>query len=365
MVPAIYYHDIFLFVVSLMTIILCTQYAGYTSNRWTSAKKSSWKGVFLFTLFMVVFIGLRPRSEIFADMMGYVTATEEGWWDIDDIRWDTNYLFVPLMFFLSSLHASGEVAMLVLAFIYFGAAMLATSKIFPKDKLLAMVVYCGAFITFANATNGMKAGCATALFLCAVAYFENKIASILFLFLSLGFHHAAQLLLVVYVICYFYRKHSVYLVFWCICLLLAILRITYFQTLFGAWTDDHGAEYLLIEATNRDSGFGGKTGFRYDFVLYSLVPIVLGYYAIYKKNIRNNHYIFMLNVYTLTNAIWMLCMYAPFTNRIAALGWGLYSILILFPVLQPEWHKKNNNVVQIVAYSHLGFTLIMYYIYYQ
>ena len=72
----------------------------------------------------------------------------------------------------------------------------------------------------------------------------------------------------------------------------------------------------------------------------------------------------MLNVYTMTNAIWMLCMYASYTNRIAALGWGLYSILILYPVLQEQWHKKQNTIIQIAIFTHLGFTLVMHFIYY-
>ena len=364
MIPAEYYQDVYLLILTLMTLVLGVQYAGYSPNRWLSNSNTSWVGALLFTTCIIVFIGLRPQSEEFADMTGYIVSVEEGWWSLDEIRWDTNFIFVPMMYFLSTIHASGEVVMIVIASIYFGAALIATSKLFPKDRLLAIVVFCSAFITFCNATNGMKAGCATALFLCAVAYYENKIISILFLVLSLGFHHAAQLLIVVYIICHFYGNFRFYLSFWVICLILAIFHVTYFQMLFGTMTDDHGSEYLLIEATDKSSGFGGRTGFRYDFVIYSIVPIILGYYAIYKKNITSKHYLFMLNIYTLFNAIWMLCMYAAYTNRIAALGWGLYSILILYPVTQVQWHKKRNNIISIAAYCHLGFTLFMHIFYY-
>lgn len=364
MIPDVYYQDYYLLIVALATLVIGLRYAHYSTLELQQTRASSVKITISFTVLIILFIGLRPQSEMFPDMMGYITSVENEWWSLEEIRWDTNYLFVPLMFFLQTMKASGEVIMLVLASIYFGALLIAMNKLFPKHRLLAMIVYCGAFMTFSNATNGMKAGCATAFFICAIAYFESKPLFALFLFLSLGFHHAAQLLVVVYMLCYVYNNYRFYLVIWLICLILAILHITYFQMLFGSWTDDHGAEYLLIEATSRDSGFGGKVGFRYDFVLYSVVPMLLGYYSVYKKNIRSKHYLFMLNVYTMTNAIWMLCMYASYTNRIAALGWGLYSILILYPVLQEQWHKKQNTIIQIAIFTHLGFTLVMHFIYY-
>lgn len=365
MIPAEYYYDVYLIIISLFTFIIGQRYANHSPNWWANVKADSIIYVLTFTILISLFIGYRPVSDVFADMVGYVNAVEQERYDLDGIEWSDNYLFVPLMYYLSSvIHVSSEIAMLVLAAIYFGASMIATSKIFPKHKLFAMVVFCGAFFTFSGATNGMKAGCSTTLFLCAVAYYENKYLSLFFLFASLGFHHAAQLLIAVYIICRLYKNYRVYLYVWGVSLLIAALHITYFQHFFGSITDDQGAGYLLIEATDVQSGFGGRTGFRFDFILYSVVPILLGYYSIFEKNITSKFYIFMLNVYTLSNAIWMLCMYAPFTNRIASLGWGLYSILILYPVLQSEWHKEKNNVVLMAAYCHLGFTLIMHLIYY-
>ena len=235
MIPDVYYQDYYLLIVALATLVIGLRYAHYSTLELQQTRASSVKITISFTVLIILFIGLRPQSEMFPDMMGYITSVENEWWSLEEIRWDTNYLFVPLMFFLQTMKASGEVIMLVLASIYFGALLIAMNKLFPKHRLLAMIVYCGAFMTFSNATNGMKAGCATAFFICAIAYFESKPLFALFLFLSLGFHHAAQLLVVVYMLCYVYNNYRFYLVIWLICLILAILHITPFLKA-GSWT---------------------------------------------------------------------------------------------------------------------------------
>ncbi len=364
MILAEYYQDVYLLIITIMLIVVCNKYMYFSSTEWDNRQNIQNYSGWIFTILIALFVGLRPRSIVFADMGGYINAVDYGYYSNVEYSWDNNYVFSAMMFCLHKIGISGETGIIIIDLIYFGAASIALRKIFPKDHLLAMLVFCSAFITFTNATNGMKAGCATALFLCAVAYQEKRIISILFLFLSLGFHHAAQLLVAAYVVCVFYKNKKFYQIFWLACLVLAIFHVTYFQTLFGGMTDEHGAGYLLEFAGEGNSNFGGKLGFRYDFVIYSVVPIIVGYKAIKEKLIESQHYEFMLNVYTLVNAIWMLCMYMPYTNRMAALGWGLYSMLILYPAIYAEWSYGKNKVLQITVFAHLGFTLFMNVFYY-
>jgi hypothetical protein len=67
----------------------------------------------------------------------------------------------------------------------------------------------------------------------------------------------------------------------------------------------------------------------------------------------------------LLNALWMLCMYANFTNRIAALSWALYPIVIIYPYLSEKSNYPNKNMMfAVVMLLHLAFTLFMKFIYY-
>lgn len=365
MISAYIYQDLYLLLVTILTIFTSIHYSGLNPSRieFCDNKSSIIPSLFI-TICIVLYIGTRPVSIVFPDMSGYVAAVENGYFDLDNIRWDTNYVFVPLMVLMSSLKFSGTAAMIVIAAIYFGAALIAMRKFFPNDTYLAMLVFLAAFTTFSSATNGMKAGCATTLFLCAIAYRDNWITSLLFLVLSLGFHHAAQLLIAVFVVCSLYKNTGVYIIVWGVCLILALLHVTYFQTFFGGITDEQGAGYLLLDATSTESNWGGKIGFRYDFVLYSIVPILLGYYLVIKKDVKSSHFQFCINVYLLANAIWMLCMYAPYTNRIAALGWGLYPVLMIFPFLKTDWSRRQYVYLVYSVMGCLFFTLFMHFIYY-
>ena len=109
---------------------------------------------------------------------------------------------------------------------------------------------------------------------------------------------------------------------------------------------------------------------RYDFVLYSAIPIVLSWFHRKRYGFISNKYAFILNLYILLNSIWMLCIYANFTNRIAALSWSLYPIVILLPFVEERGGKtlyttyKKNRAIAKVLLCNLMFTLFMEIIYY-
>lgn len=363
MFAAEYYQGIYLFIVTFFTFFVLSRYKFQMVDLTFQSGGKGYFAALCFTLCMIVFIGLRPISGVFADMTGYANAMLDHRYEYMAPSWDSNYIFQPLMAFLSSHGAHPQTPILILAVINFGATFFAIKKMFPNDVMLMMLVYCGALTTFGGATNGLKSGCAMSIFLLALAYREKIFWFAVFLFLSMGFHHAMQLPIVACLICFFYKDTRVYMIIWLFCLLLALFHVTYFMGIFGDWTDEHGAEYLYTEAGSTSSTFGGKTGFRYDFVLYSLVPIVIGWITLRNRRELSQAYTFILNVYLLTNAIWMLCMYAEYTNRIANLSWGLYPILILYPFLKREWGTKNYKSFYYITIGHLAFTVLMFFLY--
>ena len=162
-----------------------------------------------------------------------------------------------------------------------------------------------------------------------------------------------------YVVVSIYRNPKVYLLFWLFCLLIALLHIGFFQELFAGMTDESGTNYLTST-----EDWGGNSGFRYDFVLYSATPVVVGWWIIFKKKIMSARYNFLLNMYLLTNGIWMLCMYASFTNRIAYLSWFMLPIVLIYPFINEKISPRQNKYLSRIALAHLSFTLFMAFIYY-
>lgn len=355
------YHPIFDIVVVLLTIVFSLKYASLSGNKVKDRSNSSIFGL-ITALSFSIFIGLRPLSGRFVDMVNYnsiyytlIYGNNNGF------RWDTeNLLFDNILFFLGDNKIEITIFFLIISLIYFGLTYISCLKLYPKDSIYAFICFLGAFSTFSYATNGIKAGAAAAIFICAIAYRRKTIGTIILLLLSFGMHHSMIVPVLAFLIAKTYKNTKFYLYFWLFSLLVALLNISFFIEFFAQFADEGGKIYLSDTAGN----WGGKSGFRYDFVIYSFFPILVGYYTIYKQRIATPLYKFIFNIYLITNSVWMLCMHAAFTNRIAYLSWQLYPFVLVTPFfnnsLTTHYVKELNTVVWI----QLLFTLTMTYIYY-
>jgi len=354
MIPAYLYKYIYLLIVTVLTLAVVKYRRSLKMNE-------SIIGSAFLCLFMVFFIGFRPLSAYFVDMVNYAnwwgTST---WWGFD---WEAeNLLFDNLYQYMGSVFPDGTVFFVVIAAIYFTSMLVACRKLFPSNTLIVFLVCLAAFSTFSYGTNGIKAGAAASLFLAALAYRDKMWLSIIFLLLSWGFHHSMQLPVVAYFLTLVFKNEKWYFYGWLFCLLMAVAHISLFQELFAGMTDESGAGYLNWDVND---DWGGKGGFRLDFVIYSAMPVLMGYYVKYKYLMEDKLYDAMLYIYLICNGVWMLCMYAQFTNRIAYLSWFMYPILLVYPCYAIA--NENHPLVlvrQKVVLLHLAFTLFMVLIYY-
>lgn len=369
MIEAQYYSSLYLFIVTILTVVAAN---GYSSRGLSWAQRYSGSGIDIraLSLFIAlsIFIGFRPISGIyFGDTSNYAfyyksierlpfiynPLTENKIWDNLFRWWASERLGISNLFFLT-------------AIIYFGCTFLACRKLFNQNQYIAFLVFLGSFSTFSYATNGIKAGAAAAIFILGISYYKNLIICIPLILISWGFHHSMILPVAAFCIAYFYKNVRFYYYVWFVCLLISAFHITYFQTLFASMAeeqgDSSGVNYLMSTSS---SEWGGKSGFRLDFVIYSAMPLLVGYYAIFKKNLKlSNIYKLLLSIYIITNSVWMLCMYIHYTNRIAYLSWFLYPIVLIYPIIKEDWGPTQYNTLSKVALGSLAFTLFMNLIYY-
>ncbi len=360
-----YYLPIYYMAVALLSFLAFSQYEAYPNERMNDAPEQSNIGIALFTILLVFFIGFRPVSlEYFVDMANYndvYTALRTA-----DYMFYTgensNILFDNILFFMATSGVPSKYFFFAIAAVYFISIAWACSLFFPKDKFVAILVYLSAFSTFSYGTNGIKAGAAAALFLVAISLYERRewVLMVLFMIFSYGIHHAMILPIAAFCVCVFVKDPRLFLGFWVVCFFLSLFRVTIFQELLAGLVNEHGAEYLKGAGGYVKQIFGG---FRIDFVLYSVIPMVVGLIAIEKKKIKSEKYEFVLNLYTLINAIWLLCMYSDYTNRIAYLSWFMYPVVLIYPFLNEEWEGQKYKVFQWVVYGHLAFNMIMVFIY--
>lgn len=354
MIAGFYYKYIYLLLVIIMTFSM-------VKYRKSLVERESIVGSILLCLFLVLFIGFRPHTIAFGDTVNYA-----GWWGTHDwwgFQWDVpNVIFDNIYNYMENLFPDATEFFVLIAAVYFSCMLIACRKLFPSNTLIAFLVCLAAFSTFSYGTNGIKAGAAGSLFLVALAYRDRMWISILFLFLSWSFHHSMQLPVVAYVLTLLFKNKKWYFYGWLFCLMMAVGHISFFQNLFAGVTDEAGANYLNW---NVNDDWGGRSGFRIDFVIYSAIPVLMGYYVKYKYQLEDELYDIMLNMYLVCNGVWMLCMYAQFTNRIAYLSWFMYPIVLIYPcyAITNEDHPLVMARKKIVI-GHLAFTLFMELIYY-
>lgn len=357
---ASYYRIIYDIIVLIATLIIIVTFnsnkAIFKKNRYSD------RILFWFAAFFALFIGLRPVSLEFVDMVSYAFRLDWHRSSTFVFTMDTdNKIFDNLMLYASAKQWSKALFFLVISSIYFICTYFAIKRLFKTNSFAAYVVWLGSFSTFSYGVNGIKAGAAAAVFLLAISFYDKKYLSVLLSLVSVGFHHSMILCVLAYIAVILFKKSNYYLAFWCICLLISAIHVTYFQELFGSMTSEHDSSYLL---TFDGENFGGKGGFRFDFVLYSLFPIIIGYIALFKKRLKSRRYSIIYNFYLLTNGIWMLCMYASFTNRIAYLSWFIYPVVLSYPLLEMKWGRNQYKVMSLIVAFNLFFTLFMTYVYY-
>ena len=362
MILAKLYNDIYHLIVALFTIYILYLIKNDSKYQIFSEKEKR-MGKFL-CVFFIIFIGIRPISRVFVDMTQYVGIYEM--WVIDSkeyiFKWGRdNIIYDNLMFLLARIRFNPKLFYIIISLIYFGCTYIACVRIFHNNYIIAYIVFLASFSTFSYGTNGIKAGAAAAIFLLALSFWQNIKLFLLLNLISYGIHHS--MILPIFAVCLakYYKNTKSYMKIWCICIIIAAMHITIFQRLLSLLSMEFGDQ----SATNYLSSsydWGGRSGFRLDFILYSSVPILIGYDAIIKRKIENELYKFILNIYIITNSIWILCIYIPFTNRLAYLSWFMYPILIVFPYINKE--EINKKICTIII-CNLAFTLIMNLIYYK
>lgn len=361
MINDYWYHTIYILFVSLITIFSYNNLKNRNGLLQYINSQNEHLLCFLLSFIIAIFIGLRPLDVVFGDMVAYESVYHsklEGvpfeWnWESNNIIFDNYFAWVGsnrlgTTFFFCSI-----------SLLYFIGAYYASKRFFPKNTLAGYLIFLAAFSTFSYGVNGIKAGAAGVIFLNALSYRNNLKICIPLMLISWGFHHSMQLPVMAFAMTLFYKNTKTYFVIWITCFAIAALHISFFQNLFSNLVDEKSASYL----SHYDEDWGGKTGFRLDFIIYSAMPILVGYWAIIKKRIKpSTTYSTLLNMYLITNSAWMLCIYANFTNRIAYLSWFMYPFVLVYPYINENWGKNKYKDLSKVMLAHLSFKLIMVFI---
>ena len=244
----------------------------------------------------------------------------------------------------------------ILAAIYVGGIYLFSKSLSKKYAFVVFVCMILNFQFISYGTNTIRAGLASSILLWAIAWREKKIWPWLLLVVVVFMHKSWLLPVGCYLIAKYKDNTKMYFVIWLLSIPVSAVAGGALQSLFASLIGDDRSSYLTTSAM--DTAY--HVGFRLDFIIYSCVPIALGYYYIYKRNFKDSFYKSIYNMYILANTFWILVIRANFSDRFAYLSWFIYSAVLIYPlVANPRIVPNSSKCVSLII---LGLTLFYAYV---
>ena len=348
-IPVKSYYDVFYYFMLFVCIIAFFHTQVLQPDE---QKAKSFNSVGSWGLFMLIltFIGFRPVSGVFIDMTTYAHIFERYSYGAYVI--DSDYGFSYFILFCTKTMTL-ESFFFICAIIYVVPLFVVSKKWFPNYHFYAFLLLVASMSFFAYGVNGIRNGMATSLFIMALSYYKrNTILMILFFIISLSFHTSMLLPLAAFVLSYFVTDTKKYYFFWILSIILSISMGGIWENIFASigFGDDRFATYLTADV---DARRFASIGFRYDFLAYSAVPIILSIHYKYKKGYESIIYDRILHTYMITNGFWIMIIRANYSNRFAYLSWFLMALVVIYPILDKKlWDNQ---------YKKLGYLLIFYY----
>ncbi len=251
---------------------------------------------------------------------------------------------------------------LLCAALYVGLPYLAFKKWFGNRAWMALVVYIVAMSFWAFGINGLRNGLGASFFIYGISFSNHPLRMFIWFILTISFHKSMILPVGAFLLTR-YVENTVFLIrIWLLTIPIAFFFGNNMETLISSVFDtigfsDRRTENLFVDELE---GQAISRSFRLDFIIYSGVAVVLGYYYVVKNKFNDKLYSRLLNTYLIANTVWILMIYAIFTNRTAYLSWFLMPVVLIYPLLKVRLIKNQNRWVFWIILGSLGFTLLMF-----
>lgn len=356
LIPLEYYEAVYYNIV-LMFVLLTIFHAHLGSVSPTHMRNFNNIIGFVFFVFLVVFIGLRPLNILFSDMIAYArrfdTYALGG-----TVETDKDAGFNYFTKFFSGI-TNKEGFFTICALLYVGPLYMACKRFFNVYFFLGFLMCVCSLSFWSYATNGVRNGIATSLIVLAIASDKNRAFKIFLFMVAVAFHKSSLLPMCAYIAASYYYNTKTYLYIWGGSILLSLTMGNFWITFFTniGFDDDRLNAYLT--STDDLAYKFSSTGFRWDFVVYSLLGIASGWYFIYRKKFNDPLYLKLYHTYVLSNALWVLVINASFSNRFAYLSWFLMAFVIIYPLLKARMWQKQYVKVSFIILAYFSFTYIM------
>lgn len=357
-IPAFAYKYVYIIFAGLLFLIKIFGSYGMIIKPETS--RSGLTKALLVGVLFVMFFGFRPLGEYMYDTSGYVASfiryqLVEGISDIDfskgkEIVWE----FIGRG--IASLGYAVHIWFLLIALIYIGFNIWGCRLLFPNHVYLAFLSYVIFFLFYQGGVNGIRNADASSVVFCAICLYFTRyrfryiIVALLFL-CAYEIHSSVIITILAFICaCTVIKNTKIAVFIWLAAVVISLMAGNTLAEYAIGFTDDARAERYLMAGQNMkmmEKGFS-HVGFRWDFLIFSSLPILVGWYVVVSRRMKDCIYVKLLNTYILANAVWVVFIYAAFSNRFAMLSWCIYPYIMLYPCVNMNvWKPKYANHILI------------------
>lgn len=354
-----YYVTIYYSIVFSLSVLLCVLYST-SHNNVNLVTKHSAIPIFLICAFLIVVLAYRrPESDSYAYAFTYriysnaydITEHNEGIWTA------FNYICKHI------LHLSVSGYFMMISLVYIGCTFWSCCILIRENAYMAMLFCLASFSFLAFGVNTLRNGFACSILLLAFSFWiEHKNIPILVILcvIAFGCHRSTALPILAFVLGAFVIKDTkVAILCWFLALLVSLVFGSFLSRYAGSLgIDDRISGYIATSDSGRSEY---KTGFRWDFLLYSFLPILYVWYIVVKRRIVDKKFCVLANTYILANAAWLQFIRVAYTDRFAYLSWFLYPIVLAYASIRvPIWKDQDRKAALILSLQ-TAFTAFMHF----
>lgn len=383
--------QIYYWLVFVVCLFLYFNYSG-SDNCNKLLQKNSMVPALILTIFLMIFMGLRPVSYVFGDTINYALGYKLEVGDaLFSIDFEKEWFWAFVKFACKQAGLTVHAWFLIIEIAYLGFVLWGLRILLGENSWMAMLFFLSAFSTFTFGVNGIRNGCACSMVICgfAIAAGQNTtklvIAAGLFLF-AFGIHRSISLPIAAFLAASYVIKSPKWAIyFWIASIGISLVAggpvMNFFMSM---GFDDRMSSYG--SSMDQNANQFSQTGFRWDFLAYSAMPVWLTWYVTKKAEkeraeygdtieeaetnitgagrIADAHSLRVFNVlattYILANAFWVMVIKAAFSNRFAYLSWFLYPVVLAYAVIRLHIWPDQDRKAGFILLLHAGFTIIMY-----
>lgn len=319
----------------------------------TSNKSDTTLWSVLVFIMMLILLGLFPIEWGYgtdrANYANQLLQFKSGNMQIDPSRGELGYQIIQFVF---SRYVNATQFIFCISLIYLTNYFSSIKRLVKTQNywLFIAVILSMGFVNYN--LNTMRAGLAISFIVFGFSMYKSRIRMTVCLIIAASIHASTIIPGGIIFICSIYNNTRLFYKLWLLSIPVSFVAGSFFNALFQGLSDDGRTMYLTTTESNYNIGF------RFDFVIYSFVPMLVGGYYVFKKKISDSFYEMIYNAYLLTNMFWILVIRASYSDRFAYLSWFMIPFILVYPLLTHKMNLNNGKWLCLILLGEIIFRFV-------